>query len=33
VAPGTYVVTLDVGGRKLTRSVWVLEDVWLREMR
>jgi hypothetical protein len=33
VAAGTYIVTLDVGGKKLTKPVTVLEDVWLREER
>ena len=31
VAAGTYIVTLDVGGKKLTKPVTVLEDVWMRE--
>ena len=33
VAAGTYIVTLDVAGKKLTKSVTVLEDVWMREER
>ena len=33
VAAGTYIVTLDVGGKKLTKPVMVLEDVWMREER
>ena len=33
VAAGTYIVTLDVGGKKLTKPVTVLEDVWMREER
>jgi photosystem II stability/assembly factor-like uncharacterized protein len=33
VAAGTYIVTLDVGGKKLTKPVTVLDDVWLREER
>jgi hypothetical protein len=31
--PGTYTVTLDTGGKKLTKSFTVLEDVWMREER
>ncbi len=31
VAPGTYIVTLDVDGKKLTKPVTVSEDVWMRE--
>jgi photosystem II stability/assembly factor-like uncharacterized protein len=31
VDPGTYLVTLDVGGKKLTTPVTVLQDVWLKE--
>jgi hypothetical protein len=31
--PGTYVVTLEAGGKKLTKPVTILEDVWLREDR
>ena len=30
-APGTYLVTLEAGGRKLTKPLTVLEDVWMRE--
>ena len=30
---GTYIVTLDVGGKKLTKPLTVLEDVWMREER
>ena len=33
VAAGTYIVTLDVAGKKLTKPVTVLEDVWMREER
>ena len=29
VEPGTYVVTLEVGGKKITKSVTVLQDSWL----
>jgi photosystem II stability/assembly factor-like uncharacterized protein len=29
VEPGTYVVTLEVGGKKLTKSVTVLQDIWM----
>jgi hypothetical protein len=32
-AAGTYTVTLDVAGKKLTKPVTVLEDVWMREER
>jgi hypothetical protein len=28
--PGTYLVTLEVGGMELTRSILVLEDIWMR---
>jgi photosystem II stability/assembly factor-like uncharacterized protein len=31
VDPGTYVVTLEVGGKKLTKPVTVVQDVWLKE--
>jgi hypothetical protein len=31
VEPGTYVVTLDVGGKKLTKPLQVLQDRWLNE--
>ena len=31
VAPGSYVATLTVGGREFTRTIRVLEDIWLRE--
>jgi hypothetical protein len=31
VTPGTYTVTLDVGGKQLTKPLIVLEDVWMRE--
>ena len=31
VEPGTYVVTLDVGGKKLTKSVTVLQDIWMSQ--
>jgi hypothetical protein len=31
VAPGTYLVTLSVGGRTLSKTVEVLEDRWLDE--
>ena len=31
VDAGTYVVTLDVGGKKLTKPVNVLADRWLGE--
>ena len=33
VAAGTYIVTLDAAGKKLTKPVTVLEDVWMREER
>jgi PKD repeat protein len=29
--PGPYMVTLTVGGREVTRSVTVLEDVWMMD--
>ncbi|HYT69089.1 MAG TPA: hypothetical protein VEL51_21885 [Vicinamibacterales bacterium] len=31
VEPGTYIVTLDVAGKKFTKSVQVLQDRWLNE--
>jgi photosystem II stability/assembly factor-like uncharacterized protein len=31
VEPGTYIVTLDVGGKKYTKPVQVLQDRWLNE--
>ncbi len=31
VEPGTYIVTLEVGGRKLTKPLQVLQDRWLNE--
>ncbi len=31
VAPGTYIATLTVGGRSISKSVQVLEDIWLRQ--
>jgi photosystem II stability/assembly factor-like uncharacterized protein len=31
VDPGTYIVTLDVAGKKLTKPVTVLQDSWLKE--
>ena len=31
VPPGTYTVTLEVAGEKLTKPLSVLEDVWMRE--
>ena len=31
VDPGTYVATLNVNGKTLTKPVTVLQDVWLRE--
>ena len=31
VEPGTYLVTLEVGGKKLTKPVQVLQDRWLGE--
>ena len=31
VSPGTYLVTLEAGGTKLTKPLTVLEDVWMRE--
>jgi hypothetical protein len=31
VEPGTYIVTLDVGGKKLTKPLQVLQDRWLGE--
>jgi photosystem II stability/assembly factor-like uncharacterized protein len=33
VATGTYTVTLEVAGKKLTKPLTVLEDVWMREER
>ena len=33
VAAGTYIVTLNVAGKQLTKPVTVLEDVWMREER
>ena len=33
VAAGTYTVTLDVAGKKLTKPLTVLEDVWIRPER
>jgi photosystem II stability/assembly factor-like uncharacterized protein len=31
VDPGTYIVTLDVGGKKITKPLQVLQDRWLSE--
>jgi photosystem II stability/assembly factor-like uncharacterized protein len=31
MGPGTYLVRLQAGGRELTRTVTVLEDVWMAE--
>jgi photosystem II stability/assembly factor-like uncharacterized protein len=31
VEPGTYIVTLEVGGKKFTKPVQVLQDRWLSE--
>jgi hypothetical protein len=31
VEPGTYIVTLDVSGKKFTKPVQVLQDRWLNE--
>jgi hypothetical protein len=31
VSEGTYVVTLEVGGKKLTKPVSVVADRWLGE--
>jgi hypothetical protein len=31
VEPGTYIVTLEVGGKKLTKPLQVLQDRWLEE--
>jgi len=31
VEPGTYIVTLEVGGKKLTKPLQVLQDRWLGE--
>ena len=31
VEPGTYMVTLEVGGKKITKPVSVLQDRWLGE--
>jgi hypothetical protein len=31
VDPGTYMVTLEVGGKKLTKPLQVLQDRWLGE--
>ena len=33
VPAGTYMVTLEVGGKKLTKPLTLLEDVWMREER
>ncbi len=33
VAAGTYTVTLDVAGKKLTKPLTVREDVWVRQER
>ena len=30
-SPGSYTVTLSVNGRTFTRSVTVLEDVWMNQ--
>ena len=29
VEPGTYIVTLEVGGKKITKPLQVLQDRWL----
>ena len=29
VDPGSYLVTMEVGGQILVRSVVVLEDIWM----
>jgi hypothetical protein len=31
VEPGTYIVTLEVGGKKLTKPLQILQDRWLNE--
>jgi hypothetical protein len=31
VEPGTYIVTLDVAGRKFTKPLQVVQDRWLNE--
>ena len=31
VEPGTYIVTLDVAGKKFTKPLQVLQDRWLGE--
>ena len=31
VEPGTYIVTLEVSGKKLTKPLQVLQDRWLGE--
>jgi photosystem II stability/assembly factor-like uncharacterized protein len=31
VDPGTYLVTLEVGGREMTRAIVVEEDIWMGE--
>jgi hypothetical protein len=31
VDPGTYIVTLSVGDKKMTKPLTVLQDVWLNE--
>jgi hypothetical protein len=31
VDPGTYIITLDVAGKKLTKPLQVLQDRWLNE--
>lgn len=31
VDPGTYIVTLEVGGKKLTKPLQLVQDRWLNE--
>jgi len=31
VEPGTYIITLEVGGKKYTKPLQVLQDRWLGE--
>jgi hypothetical protein len=31
VEPGTYIVTLEVAGKKFTKPLQVLQDRWLNE--
>jgi len=31
--PGTYTVTLEAAGKKVSKALTLLEDVWMREER